>query len=54
MGINPIHWLIVLTILAFIFSIAFAIPLIAFKFGRKLGDQAGYIRGFKEGQQSRT
>jgi hypothetical protein len=42
---SPIHWLVVLAILI-------GIPLLAYRHGRKVGDQQGYIRGYKEGQQS--
>ncbi len=41
------HWLIVLVV----FGI-FLVPWLAYRHGKKVGDQAGYIRGYKEGQQS--
>ena len=43
------HWVIVLTILLFLSGIPFAL---AFWIGTKFGDQRGYIRGYKDGQQS--
>jgi hypothetical protein len=46
---SPIHWLVVL---AFLIGIIVGIPLFAYRHGRKVGDQQGYIRGYKEGQQS--
>jgi Sec-independent protein translocase protein TatA len=45
---NPIHWLIVMGIML----IYVAVPVFLHKIGKKVGDQAGYIRGYKEGQQS--
>ncbi len=45
---SPIHWLVVLAFLTFLIGI----PLFAYRHGRKVGDQQGYIRGYKEGQQS--
>jgi len=43
------HWVIVLVLMVFFTGI----PLfLAFLFGKKLGDQRGYIRGYKDGQQS--
>jgi hypothetical protein len=44
----PLHWLIVFIVLAG-WSI---VPIGAFLIGRKMGDQAGYIRGYKDGQQN--
>jgi hypothetical protein len=43
------HWEIVLAILLFLTGIPLAL---AFWIGTKFGDQRGYIRGYKEGQQS--
>lgn len=43
------HWVIVLAILLFFTGIPLAL---AFWLGTKYGDQHGYIRGYKEGQQS--
>jgi hypothetical protein len=45
----PIHWLVVL---AFLIGIIVGIPLFAYRHGLKVGDQQGYIRGYKEGQQA--
>ncbi len=39
------HWLIVLVVLL-------SIPYLLYRHGKKVGDQQGYIRGYKEGQQS--
>ena len=46
---NLFHWLIVLLILG---GFCCGIPWLAYRHGKKVGDQAGYIRGYKEGQQS--
>ena len=43
--ISIFHWLIVLAVLL-------AIPFLLYRHGKKVGDQQGYIRGYKEGQQS--
>jgi hypothetical protein len=45
--ISPIHVLILLVLLAVL-----GVPWLAYRHGKKVGDQAGYIRGYKEGQQS--
>ncbi len=50
MGEYFFHWMI---ILAF-FGVVLGIPWFAYRHGKKVGDQEGYIRGFKEGQQSVT
>jgi glycerol-3-phosphate acyltransferase PlsY len=42
------HWLVVLAV----FFGIFLPPWLAYRHGKKVGDQAGYIRGYKEGQQS--
>jgi hypothetical protein len=49
---SPLHFLIALGFL-FIGSIFFVgvIPWLSYRHGKKVGDQAGYIRGYKEGQQ---
>jgi hypothetical protein len=39
------HWLIVLLLLL-------GVPFLLYRHGKKVGDQQGYIRGYKEGQQS--
>jgi hypothetical protein len=46
---SPLHWLIALGILA--------VPSIAiiwgiYRHGKKVGDSQGYMRGYKEGQES--
>jgi hypothetical protein len=52
---SPFHFLIALAFL-FVASVFFFIvaPWLAYRHGKKVGDQAGYIRGYKEGQQSGT
>ena len=43
------HWVMVLALMLFFTGI----PLVlAFWIGKKIGDQRGYLRGYKEGQQS--
>jgi len=42
------HWLIVLVF----FGIVIGIPWFAYRHGKTVGDQEGYIRGYKEGQQN--
>jgi hypothetical protein len=44
--LSPIHWLIFLVLM-----ILFGVPWFTYRHGKKVGDQAGYIRGYKEGQQ---
>jgi len=46
---SPFHFLIIVLILLFVIV---GIPLLAYRHGKKVGDAAGYIRGYKEGQQS--
>ena len=48
------HWLIVLAIFAPFFCIFLLAPWLAYRHGKKVGDQQGYIRGYKEGQQSKS
>jgi len=43
------HWLIVLVVFL---GIVFGVPWLSYRHGRKVGDQEGYIRGYKEGQQT--
>ncbi len=43
------HWLMVLTILL---GILLLVPLLVYRHGKRVGDQQGYIRGYKETQQS--
>jgi hypothetical protein len=47
---SPMHILIVLFFLA-VFSL---IPWLIYRHGKKVGDQQGYIRGYKEGQASKS
>jgi hypothetical protein len=37
--------------LALIGAIVIGVPWLTYRHGRKVGDQQGYIRGYKEGQQ---
>jgi hypothetical protein len=46
---NPFRWLVALVIL---FGIALAVPWFVYRHGKKVGDATGYMRGYKEGQQS--
>jgi hypothetical protein len=52
---SPFHWLIVL---AFLFVgcifLLIVVPWLNYMHGKEVGDQAGYIRGYKERQQIRT
>jgi hypothetical protein len=43
-----LHWLYVLICV----GILVGVPWLFYRLGRKVGDQSGYIRGYKEGQQS--
>jgi hypothetical protein len=45
---SPFHYLIVLLPL----FVILVVPLLAYQQGKKVGDAEGYIRGYKEGQQS--
>lgn len=47
---SPLHWLIAL---AFLGAIVIGIPWLLYRHGRKVGDQQGYTRGYKEGQASK-
>lgn len=53
MELSPAHLLLMLFLLIFIFGFCLVIPLLAYYHGRKVGDQAGYIRGYKEGQDTK-
>jgi len=44
--------LIHLLVVAIILFVYLAVPVLLYKVGKKVGDQGGYIRGYKEGQQS--
>jgi hypothetical protein len=46
--ISPIHLLIVAAVLL----VYLVVPFLIYRVGKKVGDQGGYIRGYKEGQQS--
>jgi hypothetical protein len=41
-----------LVVLAFLFAIFLGVPWLAYRHGKRVGDQVGYIRGYKEGQQT--
>jgi len=43
------HWLVVFALMVFLTGIPLAL---AFWFGKKFGDKRGYIRGYKDGQES--
>jgi hypothetical protein len=45
---SPLHWLVAL---GFIFVIGGGVLWFTYRHGRKVGDQIGYVRGLKEGQQ---
>ena len=45
------HWLIVLVFLGVFLGIFLLVPWLAYRHGKKVGDQQGSIRGYKEGQQ---
>ena len=45
------HWLIVLATLFCPAIFLLLVPWLAYRHGKKVGDQEGYIRGYKEGQQ---
>jgi ABC-type transport system involved in cytochrome bd biosynthesis fused ATPase/permease subunit len=44
---SPIHFLIALLLLL---ATIIGVPWLAYRHGRKVGDQQGYIRGYKQGQ----
>ena len=46
---SPLHILILLIIIG---VIIIGVPWFAYSHGKKVGDQQGYIRGYKEGQQA--
>lgn len=46
---SPMHLLIVLI---FPLLILFGLPFVGYQIGKKVGDSTGYVRGYKEGQQS--
>jgi hypothetical protein len=48
-ALAPIHWLILLVL---ILGIILGVPWLCYRHGKKVGDQGGYIRGYKEGQLS--
>jgi cbb3-type cytochrome oxidase subunit 3 len=48
-----VRLLIVLFLVVVFIGFLLLIPLFAYTHGKKVGDQAGYIRGFMEGRQGR-
>jgi hypothetical protein len=46
---SPFHWLITLAVF---FAGILSVPWLAYRHGKKIGDATGYMRGYKEGQQS--
>jgi hypothetical protein len=48
----PMHWLIVLIILAVFGGGGIGVLCLVYFLGKRSGDQVGYIRGYKDGQQS--
>lgn len=48
MELSPAHLLFLLVLFG---TVCVGIPWLAYRHGRKVGDQTGYIRGYKEGQQ---
>jgi hypothetical protein len=50
MELSPMHLLIALIL---VLGICVGVPWLAYRHGRKVGNQDGYIRGYKEGRQSR-
>jgi hypothetical protein len=41
----------ILVILVFALVFALVVPWLCYRHGKKVGDQVGYIRGYKEGQE---
>jgi hypothetical protein len=50
-ALSPFHLLV---FLALIGALVVGVSSLAYRHGRKVGDQQGYIRGYKEGQQPAT
>jgi hypothetical protein len=48
-ALSPFHLLVFLVV---IIVVVIGVPWLTYRHGRKVGDQQGYIRGYKEGQQS--
>jgi hypothetical protein len=44
---DPTHFMILLALIVIL-----VVPWVAYRHGKKVGDQVGYMRGYKEGQQS--
>lgn len=45
------RWLIILAVLLIFAAVALGVPWLAYRQGRKAGNQEGYIRGHREGRQ---
>lgn len=45
---SPFHLLVLLVLVGVVFI---GVPWFAYNHGKRVGDQQGYIRGYKEGQQ---
>lgn len=50
MELSPMHLLFLLVVFV---AIVTTVLWLTYRHGRKVGDQAGYIRGYKDGQQSK-
>jgi len=46
---SPFHWLIAL---GGFFAGILCVPWLAYRHGKKIGDATGYMRSYKEGQQT--
>jgi hypothetical protein len=42
----------ILILLILFLAIVLGVPWLCYRHGKKVGDQVGYMRGYKEGQQS--
>lgn len=48
------HLIIILLVLVIPLCFFVIVPIVCYQHGKKVGDQEGYIRGLKEGQQSKA
>lgn len=48
------HLLVILIMLVIPFCFLVALPIVCYRHGKRVGDQEGYIRGYKEGQLSKA
>jgi hypothetical protein len=53
MEFNTAHLLVMVLFLVVPAACTIGILYLAYRLGQKAGDQAGYIRGYKEGQQTK-